>query len=178
MDEIVKAAIAKWPNVPDVYGWLGLDLRGDWWLRDARAQSAGRFPVVKGSRIEHERLKAFIGRNYEHDARGCWYFQNGPQRVYVSLEAAPWVWRVSRAPDDSWTVASHTGAPAQVESAWADDDGRLLLGTDLGLGSVHPQDMDAAADAIEAGTWQPVPAPLATLLARFGVVREPRPEAG
>jgi len=30
MDEIVKAAIAKWPNVPHCYGWLALDARGQW----------------------------------------------------------------------------------------------------------------------------------------------------
>ncbi|MCD6666313.1 MAG: DUF2946 family protein, partial [Hydrogenophaga sp.] len=28
MDEIVKAAMAKWPQVPACYGWLGLDARG------------------------------------------------------------------------------------------------------------------------------------------------------
>ncbi len=29
MDDIVKAAIAKWPNVPNCFGWLGLDARGN-----------------------------------------------------------------------------------------------------------------------------------------------------
>ena len=32
MDEIVKQAMAKWPNVPHCYGWLGLDA-----VRAARA---------------------------------------------------------------------------------------------------------------------------------------------
>ena len=27
MDDIVKQAMAKWPDVPSVYGWLGLDRR-------------------------------------------------------------------------------------------------------------------------------------------------------
>jgi hypothetical protein len=31
----------------------------------------------------------FIQRNYDHDAQGQWFFQNGPQRVYVELEATP-----------------------------------------------------------------------------------------
>ena len=34
MDDIVKQAMAKWPNVPACWGWLGLDARGNWWLRD------------------------------------------------------------------------------------------------------------------------------------------------
>ena len=172
MDDIVRAALKKWPNVPDVRGWLGLDARGDWWLRDERAQAAGAFPQVKGSRIEHEGLVAFIGRNYEHDDAGCWFFQNGPQRVYVELEAAPWVWRVhgdAQAP----RLESHTGAAARFESAWVDDAERLFLAADLGLGLVHTLDMDAAADAVEAATWQPQRIAYADLLRRFGVQPHP-----
>ena len=99
MDDIVKAALQKWPNVPAAYGWLALDTRGDWYLRDEVVQAAGRFPAVKGSRIEHDKLKEFIHRNYESDDRGCWFFQNGPQRVHVELEAAPFVWRMSTGAD-------------------------------------------------------------------------------
>jgi hypothetical protein len=51
MDDIVKAALKKWPNVPDCYGWLALDARGDWYMRDDRTQAAGPFPQVKGSRV-------------------------------------------------------------------------------------------------------------------------------
>ena len=32
MDDIVKQALAKWPNVPHCYGWLGLDARGNWYM--------------------------------------------------------------------------------------------------------------------------------------------------
>ena len=44
MDDIVKAALKKWPNVPHCYGWLALDARGDWYMRDDRTQAAGPFP--------------------------------------------------------------------------------------------------------------------------------------
>ena len=103
MDEIVAAALKKWPNVPHCYAWLALDARGDWYMRDDRIQAAGPFPRVKGSRIDHEKLREFIARNYACDDSGAWFFQNGPQRVYVELEAAPW-WRrvpvpISRAVD-------------------------------------------------------------------------------
>ena len=43
MDDIVLKAIAKWPNVPHCYGWLGLDARGNWYMRDDNAQAAGPF---------------------------------------------------------------------------------------------------------------------------------------
>ena len=167
MDEIVKAALKKWPNVPHCRGWLALDARGDWYMRDERVQRAGPFPQVKGSRILHEKLREFIHRNYAADEAGCWFFQNGPQRVYVELEAAPWVWRLAGA-GAAITVSSHTGAPAEVDSAWLDEHGRLFLATGLGLGIVHTLDMEQAAGAVENGTWRPVETRFAELPGRFG----------
>jgi hypothetical protein len=179
VDEIVKAALKKWPHVPHCYGWLALDARGDWYLRDEAIQHAGPFPRIKGSRITHDKLKAFIERNYEADAAGRWYFQNGPQRVYVQLEATPWVWRVQWPAEPvagaAPAVASHTGRPAQVRGCWLDDEGRLYLGSDLGFGIVHSQDMLDAAQALEAGLWQPQPLAAAEAPARFGFVRDPQP---
>ena len=169
MDEIVKAALKKWPNVPHCYDWLALDARGDWYMRDERIQAAGPFPRVKGSRITHDKLRAFIERNYLHDETGCWFFQNGPQRVYVELEAAPWVWRVS----GDGALTSHTGREAQFQGALLDEAGRLFLATDLGLGLVHTQDMGLAADAVESGRWQPEQARFHALPARFGYRLKP-----
>lgn len=171
MDDMVRAALKKWPNVPHCYGWLALDARGDWYMRDERIQHAGPFPVVKGSRIEHDKLRAFIERNYAADEAGCWFFQNGPQRVYVELEATPWIWRLQ--PDGR--VLSHTGAPAVVQSSGLDEDGRLYLVTDLGPGLVHTADMDLAADAVEQGRWVPQDLASSTLPQRFGFVRRPAP---
>ncbi|XOT98625.1 DUF2946 family protein, partial [Alcaligenes pakistanensis] len=31
----------------------------------------------------------FFNRNYQADEKGRWFIQNGPQRVYVRLDAAP-----------------------------------------------------------------------------------------
>ena len=173
MDDIVKQALKKWPNVPHCYDWLALDARGDWYMRDERIQRAGPFPQVKGSRIQHEKLREFIERNYLHDDAGCWFFQNGPQRVYVELEAAPWVWRLAvGAP--SPTVTSHTGLAAQFESGWLDEHGRLFLATDIGIGVVHTLDMELAADEVEAGRWSPTEARFADLPERFGFVLKPK----
>jgi len=174
MDEIVRAALKKWPNVPHVYGWLALDARGEWWLRDEHAQAAGPFPSIKGSRIEHEMLRSFIGRNYEADDRGCWYFQNGPQRVYVTLEVTPWVWRLALPGADARPqVSSPTGVDAHVLSTWTDDSGRFYLVTELGFGLVHTLDVVLAADAVEAGIWNPQPLRDDELERRFGFVRVP-----
>jgi len=171
MDEIVKAALKKWPQVPACYGWLALDARGDWYMRDDRVQAAGPFPRVKGSRIQHAKLIEFIERNYERDDAGAWFFQNGPQRVYVELEAAPWVWRIASA---DLSAISHTGRAAAVRGAWLDEAGRLFLATDIGLGIVHTQDMHEAARAVESGLWHPEPLRFAEMAARFGHVLSPQ----
>jgi hypothetical protein len=178
MDEIVEAALRKWPNVPHCYDWLALDARGDWYMRDERIQAAGPFPQVKGSRILHEKLLGFIHRNYAADEHGCWFFQNGPQRVYVELEAAPWIWRIDAASEGGrWTVSSHRGRPAEVRGAWLDDAGRLFLQCDIGFGLVHSLDTGLAAEAIEAGQWAPGALDFAAMPERFGYTLRPRPRA-
>jgi hypothetical protein len=176
MDEIVKAALKKWPSVPHCYDWLALDARGQWFMRDERIQRAGPFPLVKGSVIRHDKLLEFIHRNYECDAAGCWFFQNGPQRVYVQLEAAPLVWRVSW-PADTLHVQAHTGQEAAVQSAWLDEQGRLFLQAERGFGIVHSQDMLDASRAIEQGLWTPQPLAFAAMPERFGYVLKPAPVA-
>ena len=171
MDEIVKAALRKWPHVPHCYDWLALDARGHWYMRDERIQRAGPFPQVKGSRILHEKLLEFIQRNYAHDEAGAWFFQNGPQRVYVQLEAAPWIWRVA----EDFSVVSHTGLPVtEVRSTWLDEPGRLFLDTEFGFGLVHTMDTGVASNAIEAGLWQPQELAFSEMPGRFGYVLAPR----
>lgn len=173
MDDIVKQAMVKWPNVPDCYGWLGLDTRGNWYMRDESSQRSGAFasglPGAKGAELKHEKLRAFIERNYACDERGCWYFQNGPQRVYVELEQTPWVWRLQ----PSGAVLSHTGQRAAVQIALSDEDGHLYLVTDLGLGLVHAQDIWDASELLEQGVWTLTQIEADTLEACYGFVRSP-----
>ena len=187
MDDIVKAAMAKWPNVPHCYGWLGLDARGNWYMRDDNAQAAGAFCAAspepgrqlasKGSLLKHDKLIDFIQRNYAADdsstsqAKGQWFFQNGPQRVYVELEATPFVWRVDGAPD--FEVTAHTGQVAITQRCIIDEHGRVYLETALGFGLVHTQDMLQAANAIESGLWVPQEVLAHDLPKRFGYVRSP-----
>ncbi len=175
MDEIVKAALKKWPNVPHCYAWLALDARGQWFMRDERIQRAGPFPQVKGSRIDHPKLLEFIHRNYECDEAGRWFFQNGPQRVYVELEAAPYVWRLDPAGDAS-RLAAHTGDETRCDDTWLDEHGRLFARSPLGFGIVHTQDMHLAAQAVESGAWTPQEMRFAEMPARFGYRLSPAAE--
>ncbi|MFZ8393448.1 DUF2946 family protein, partial [Staphylococcus aureus] len=79
--EQVLQALRKWPNVPACFGWLALDARGQWRMRDAATQAAG----LPGDVIRHDALNGFINRNYAQELAGpyagAWFFQNGPQKV-------------------------------------------------------------------------------------------------
>ncbi len=178
MDDIVKAAMAKWPRVPHCYGWLGLDARGNWYMRDDAAQAAGSFASAcaggdaraKGARLQHEKLVDFIGRNYGCDEAGQWYFQNGPQRVFVELACTPLVWRVQ----SDFSVQAHTGQEAAVTASYCDEQGRLYLQAARGIGLVHSMDMLQAANAIEQGHWLPEMLMAAELPQRFAFVPSPQ----
>lgn len=174
MDEIVKQAMAKWPNVPDCHGWLGLDARGGWYMRDDRVQAQGDFPQAKGALLRHDKLIAFIGRNYLADAQGRWFFQNGPQRVFVALESTPWVWRLQAAGGGGApAIASHTGLATTADACLVDEAGHAYLATPLGLGRVHSQDMAVLADALEAHAWPLSEVASADLPRAYGFVRQP-----
>lgn len=171
MDEIVRQAMAKWPNVPACYGWLGLDARGRWYLRDEAVQAGGTFPHSKGNLLQHDKLIAFIERNYAADAQGQWFFQNGPQRVYVDLEITPWVWRIE--PD--LRLRTHTGRSANATGCLLDEQGHVYLDSAIGLGLVHTLDVLQVSEALEQGQWlaaQPVQA--SELPQRYGFVRFPQ----
>lgn len=129
MDEIVLRGMAKWPNVPAVYGWLSLDRRGNWLIKDERIANPG--------------VTAFIGRNYGRDEEGRWFFQNGPQRVFVALEYAPIVYRVLTPGHGALALETHFGKPvSDIRGAWVDDSGTVALETEHGIGSVHDSDLD------------------------------------
>jgi hypothetical protein len=139
-------------------------------MRDDAVQALGPFTKSKGSRLVHEKLIAFIGRNYAPDKQGQWFFQNGPQRVYVELEATPWIWRLQ--PDGS--IQSHVGHLARMQRCIVDEHGRLYLDTEQGFGLVHTQDVLQAADLIEAGIWVPQEVLTRELPERFAYIRSPQ----
>jgi hypothetical protein len=152
MDDIVLRGMAKWPNVPAVYGWLSLDRRGNW--------------LLKGERVVNPGIAAFFGRNYGHDQQGRWFFQNGPQRVYVALDYTPHIYRITATPDSTLTLTSHSGAAVTaIHAAYIDETGHLLLDTDLGVGLVHDADLEMLVPRFSRpGTRQPGDAALAATL--------------
>lgn len=166
MDEAVLRALARWPGVADVYGWLVLDRRGEWRLRVAGAEP--RF-----ERIGNSALRDFICRNYAADAHGRWYFQNGPQRVYVELAYAPLVVRL-----DAAGLTDHCGrAFGEPRGMWQDEEGSVLVLGGRGLALVDDRDL-AAFSARRGDNLSRLPVVTrAEAPGRFGYVREPRPEA-
>jgi hypothetical protein len=142
MDDSVLAAIARWPNVPSVFGWLQLTARGQWRIR--------------GESIGNAAIREFIGRNYAHDTAGRWYFQNGPQRVFVELEVTPWIVRI----DAGGALSMHTGqSPAVLRSAALLDDGRFVLDTDLGAALVDDRDSATFVRAVTDSAGLPLNEP-------------------
>jgi len=137
MDDAVLAARQRWPDVPALTGWLSLDARGHWRLHPEG--DAVRPPFESGELIGNAGLRAFIGRNYGVDARGQWFFQNGPQRVYVRLDAAPYIIRLA---NDGVALSTHTGLPITTVTQWlVDDAGNLYLDAPLGAGRMDDRDL-------------------------------------
>ena len=159
MDDAVLRSLAKWPNVPDVYGWLSLDRRGNWLLRSASATPAFE-------RIGNQALKDFISRNYASDSQGRWYFQNGPQRVFVALAYTPLVLHF-----EGEALFDHCGRPFQCGQAFLDEEGSVLMQGKSGLGLLDDRELAAFADRAEG-----LPAVASGSAAqRFGFVRIPAP---
>ena len=128
MDALVARAMAKWPNVPAVYGWLSLDRRGNW--------------RIKGERIANQALRDFISRNYESDSAGRWYFQNGPQRVYVTLDYTPLVVHY-----DGDELRDHCGRPFAARETYLDDEGSVLLAGEDTVALLDDRDLARFADS-------------------------------
>jgi hypothetical protein len=192
VDEIVIRSMLKWPSVPSVYGWLALDRRGNWLIKTA----GGRFEAIANSAVTE-----FIGRNYGEDAEGRWYFQNGPQRVFVLLHYTPWVIRLDAGGSG---LVTHTNvALTGFRAGWLDDSGALLLESNLGVGVVSDRDLpalielatdvagapaDALLEAVSrgeaaecrllGGRLSLAPIRAADVPVRFGFVARPAPKPG
>lgn len=175
MDESVIASMAQWPDVPDVHGWMSLSERGCWRLHPgADAWRAGQPclpPFSQGESIENPQICSFIDRNYASDEHGNWYFQNGPQRVYVRLDAAPYILHTG---DTPLSFQTHNGlAVKNVEHWWLDDEGRLYATTNYGAGLVSGRDLPSVAEALRTSNGIDLATALASLepasLERFAV---------
>ena len=129
LDARVERALTRWPDVPAAYGWLSLDTRGRWRL--------------DGGLVRNLATCEAISRNYVADESGCWYYQNGPQKAFVTLQYTPWVYVL----DGHRQLCTHTGRSAQtLIGAWMDEDFALLLLTEHGIGVVSDIDVEVLLD--------------------------------
>jgi len=191
MEDWVLRGLARWPDVPALFGWLGLDRRGRW--------------LIRGEPISRPQVIETINRNYAADEHGRWHFQNGPQRGYVTLAYTPLVLWVG----DGGELVTHTGERVrQPQEAFLDEEGAILLLTEHGVGVLSDTDLDWALQRLESTEGAVDEARLASALslpsgastalslrlggihlplqridreavpARFGYVREPAPRAG
>jgi hypothetical protein len=180
MDPIVLAAMKKWPNVPHCHGWLRLDALGRW--RMARFEGEFDQGTSAGDVVRHPGLADFIARNYQPSERGEWFFQNGPQRVYVGLEYTPQVLRL--AAGTGLALITHGGLKVEQDWAraggWVDEHGHVLIDTEHGVGVIDARDLTAfvsrAEDAGLIDTLRPIQR--AEVPARFGFVAVPVKVAG
>ncbi len=133
MEDWVHRALEKWPNVPALFGWLSLDRRGRW--------------LIRGEIITRPQIIDTINPNYAPDAHGRWYFQNGPQRGYMSLESAPLILRTTADGD----LETHNGLPvSSASAAFIDEHGALWLRTAHGAAILEGEDLHWALDRLQA----------------------------
>jgi Protein of unknown function (DUF2946) len=112
----------KWPNVPDCYGWLALDRRGQWRMRDEFTQQNH----LPGQVIKHAALNEFIARNYACDELGRYFFQNGPQRVFITLDATPWIVRIIPS-DTGPRLTNQCNQTMEPTAALSDEKGNIYI---------------------------------------------------
>ena len=60
MDDIVRQALLKWPDVPDCRGWLRLTRRGEWRVPTGVIHQAGG--VVQGDQRQAGHAQSFLTR--------------------------------------------------------------------------------------------------------------------
>lgn len=161
MDEAVRKALAKWPGVPDVYEWLVLDRRGRWLLRNSAREAF--------EPIGNAALRAFIGRNYARDSRGCWFFQNGPQRVFVRLYYTPFVVRTK-----DGGLVDQCGQEFLPQSALLDDEGSLLLVADR-VALLDDRDLSGYVDSLGEAVEKLPRIGRSEVPSRFGFIADPSP---
>lgn len=141
--------MAKWPNVPDCYGWLHLNAQGQWLMGELG--QANDAPSV----VAHEGLRGFMNRNYvcpfpqaaypNHPKAGAWALQNGPQRVWVTLALAPFALQVHRG-----VFSAHTGEPWAIDRLIQSSDGVIYCTSGLRVGAIASRSMADFSEYVQA----------------------------
>lgn len=91
-------------------------------MRDEFAQQ-NKLP---GQVITHTALNEFISRNYACDSLGRYFFQNGPQRVFVTLAATPWVVRITPS-ESGLELLTQCKTVIEANGAFSDEGGKIYI---------------------------------------------------
>ena len=145
-----------------MYGWLALNRRGQWLLRNPVAQDF--------EPIGNAALREFIARNYSCDARGRWFFQNGPQQVFVRLAYTPLVVRTHDA-----SFVDHCGRAFKSDGAMLDDEGSVLLQSEDRVALLDDRDLAGFADGCGSSIERLPRIARRAVPQRFAFVPDPQP---
>ena len=85
---------------------------------------------LPGETIKHRGLIEFIQRNYATDSLGQWFFQNGPQRVYVDLDYTPFISRIHLENQEK-ILRTTFGQKIEPQQCWMDENGQIILKADV-----------------------------------------------
>jgi hypothetical protein len=81
---------------------------------------------LPGQVIRHQSLNEFISRNYARDTQGKYFFQNGPQRVFITLDATPWIVRMIPS-DQGVQLLTQCQSPLEPTAALSDENGNIYI---------------------------------------------------
>jgi len=137
MDDIVIRGMLKWPDVPAVYGWLSLDRRGSWMIKNV----SGRF-----ERIANPRSTSSSPGTTRPTPKGAGTSRTDRSGYTSPSTYTPWVYRLD---DTGEGLLTHTGAaPRALEALFVDDAGGLLLEADMGIGVLLDRDLPAFVERL------------------------------
>jgi hypothetical protein len=85
-----------------------------------------RANTLPGKVIEHVLLKDYISRNYACDSSGRYFFQNGPQRVFITLDATPWIVHISPS-NTSMQLLTQCDTAIEPYGALSDERGNIYI---------------------------------------------------
>jgi hypothetical protein len=91
-------------------------------MRDEFAQQNN----LPGQVIVHTALNEFISKNYACDSLGRYFFQNGPQRVFVTLDATPWIARIIPS-ENGLELLTQCKSPIEASGALSDESGNIYI---------------------------------------------------
>jgi hypothetical protein len=91
-------------------------------MRDEFAQAN----QLAGSVIQHTTLNEFISRNYACDSLGRYFFQNGPQRVFITLDATPFIVRIIPT-ENGPQLLTQCGTEIKPQGALSDEKGNIYI---------------------------------------------------